>query len=284
MADVRALLRAERSARRITHPNASYTSDGKLSCNLCETLVKSEAQWQSHLHSTQHTLRSQRAQDAKDVRAVDPSVGSNKRKAETLEVDSPAAQAGKKRVRSGVDEGEEFGLKLDDGDVEDALLDVPTMAAETAPPVVDPEAPADADELEAFERDLMALEAESNANRASAIESAATISAAPMTAEQLAAQAREEASAQKGKRDQELEDEKEDASRAMQEELEEMEGLEERVKRLRERREALRKGSEAGDDGRPREIGVLEAAPDEVVGVGSDDDQDDEDEWNFGGS
>ncbi|EMC99759.1 hypothetical protein BAUCODRAFT_30165 [Baudoinia panamericana UAMH 10762] len=63
MADVRSMLRAERVSRRITHPNASYTGDGKLLCNLCETLVKSEASWQSHLHSTGHALRASRQRD-----------------------------------------------------------------------------------------------------------------------------------------------------------------------------------------------------------------------------
>ncbi|KAK5163935.1 uncharacterized protein LTR77_010330 [Saxophila tyrrhenica] len=288
MADVRSLLRAERQARRITHPNASYTTDGKLSCNLCEKLVKSEASWQSHLHSTQHTLRSQRAQDAKDVRAVDAKVVNKKRKAESLDVESPAAQ-GKKRVRSGEDDGEDVGPKVEDDIVEEEAgpesSGGPGDPAPTAPPVADNDAPADADELEAFERDLAALEAESSTNRTSALQSAANISAAPMTAEQLAAQAREEASAQKGKRDQELEDEREDANRAMAEEFEEMEGLEERVRKLRERREALRKGMDAEGEEQRAFGGGHAGTDDDAVHKENDDDQDDEEDgWNFGGS
>ena len=80
MADARALLRAERASRRITHPHASYTDAGKLLCNLCEAPVKSEAHWQSHLHSGQHNLRSQRRQDAAESRGA-----GKKRKAEMNE-------------------------------------------------------------------------------------------------------------------------------------------------------------------------------------------------------
>lgn len=281
------MLKAERAARRITHPHASYTSDGKLLCNLCETLVKSEAQWGSHLHSTQHTLRSQRAQDAKATRGED---GSKKRKAETLEVESPAAVE-KKRVRSNQVEEDEVedvagpeDVKEADGNDLEAIPPVATgQTADQPTTALDPDAPLDEAELAAFEADLAALEAESR--NQTALDAAATISAAPMTAEQLAAQAREEASEQKGKRDREIEEEREEAEVALQEEFEEMEGLEERVRRLRERREALRKGKEG--------VGVREEAGEEAVDAngggadgGSEDVEEDEeeDEWKFGGS
>ena len=115
----------------------------------------------------------------------------------------------------------------------------------------------------------------------------ATISAAPMTAEELAAQAREEQSAQRGRRDVEIEAEKEDAARLLEDEFEEMEGLEERVRRLREKREALRKGSNAASE--RAEVGAGITANGDVNGhavveADEEDEEDDFDEWAFGGS
>lgn len=299
MADARSMLRAERAVRRLTHPHASYTSDGKLLCNLCETLVKNEAHWQSHLHSTQHTLRSQRLQEAKEARPSESNGGSKKRKAETLDEEAPKI-VDKKRPRASSDGDEEEQIPGKRQQVEDSRnIDQSNgqevSASEAMPPPPRPDAPphttADDDELAAFERDLAALEAESRGPTTSALNSTATISAAPMTAEQLAAQAREEASTQRGKRDQELEDEKEDAERALEEEFDEMEELEQRVRKLREKREALRRPSESAE-GKPMVIldggtktteTVVGADRDEADDDDDDDDFDEEDEWRFGG-
>lgn len=64
-----------------------------------------------------------------------------------------------------------------------------------------------------------------------------------MTAAELAAQAREEQNAQRARRDEDMDAEKEEAARALEDEFEEMEGLDERVKKLREQREVLRSQS-----------------------------------------
>lgn len=70
------------------------------------------------------------------------------------------------------------------------------------------------------------------------------ISAAPLTAEQLAAKSEEEERAKRrAVADIELEDEKEEATRALETEFEEMEELEARVRKLKEKREAIRRGS-----------------------------------------
>jgi hypothetical protein len=107
--------------------------------------------------------------------------------------------------------------------------------------------------------------------------SGAVIEAAPMTSAQIAAQAREDQSAQRAKRDEEMEGEKEDAARALEDEFEEMEGLEERVKRLREQREALRSKSGA-------RVEVEDVAP-ANPGIEADGDSESEDEdwddWRF---
>ena len=72
------------------------------------------------------------------------------------------------------------------------------------------------------------------------LEAEPTVSANPLSAAEMAAQAREEESAPKGRRETELEDEREDASRQVQEEVSRMQELDERMKALRERRDALR--------------------------------------------
>ncbi|KAK0246954.1 hypothetical protein LTR35_017299 [Friedmanniomyces endolithicus] len=59
----------------------------------------------------------------------------------------------------------------------------------------------------------------------SALNATVTISALPVSAEQIAAQAREELSGQKGKRDVEMEEEREEAGEVLWGELEEMEGV-----------------------------------------------------------
>ncbi|KAK1082270.1 hypothetical protein LTR48_007072, partial [Friedmanniomyces endolithicus] len=127
-------------------------------------------------------------------------------------------------------------------------------------------------------------------------------------AEETAAKAREEQSAQRGKRDVEIEAEKEEAASALQDEFQEMEGLEDRLRILREKREALRatagvkvnEGAVAVDDP-AGEQGTEERArageaededdDDEDDDDGEDDDDDDEDDnendgeydgWGFG--
>ncbi|KAI7552025.1 hypothetical protein KC331_g2165 [Hortaea werneckii] len=300
MADVRSMLRAERASRRITHPNASYTSDGRLLCNLCEMMIKSEAAWQGHLHSTGHTLRLDRAREAAAARTVE-SAG-KKRKAETLDSPSPDD---KKRARSAGEEAPNADRqsteerKDREGDIAppgtapaNETRPTEVLSNGGAPPATDDAV--DEAELATFERELAAMEQPSDA--AAAIQADATISAAPLTAEELAAQAREEQSAQRGRRDAELEDEQEDAALALQEEFEEMDSLEQRLRKLREKREALGKGST--ESGKRAEVdGALKDEP--KGGGGSentadgggdenddetDDDDDDEDfdDWNFG--
>lgn len=288
MANVRSLLRAERANRRIAHPNASYSSDGKLRCNLCELPVKNEAAWSGHLHSTQHTLRSTRVQD---VAVARPDGSSKKRKAESL--DAPRSPEEKKRVKPApalqVREDDVLDKEEDEASAEAILgqheqqisiLQGDNSLAQSKP-VVEELNDVDEDEIAAFERELAALEAEQNAS-ASALNAAATISAAPITAEEIAAQAREEQSAQRGQRDAEIEGEREDAARLLEEEFEEMEGLEERVKKLRERREALRKGSVTETDAggiRPLVDDEVDDAKGEDALVGEDGEEDNDDDW-----
>ncbi|KAF1962649.1 hypothetical protein CC80DRAFT_487172 [Byssothecium circinans] len=116
---------------------------------------------------------------------------------------------------------------------------LPADSTPRAPAISDPvplDPVADA-ELDAF---MNEMDAAAVAQQNPTTYSGAVIEAAPMTAAEIAAQAREEQGEQRAKRDEEMEGEKEDAARALEEEFDEMEGLEDRVRKLREQREALR--------------------------------------------
>lgn len=91
----------------------------------------------------------------------------------------------------------------------------------------------DEDEWAAFEADIAATEAP--------VAEDAVISAPAMSAADLAARSREEESVQRKERlEAEMEGEKEDAARKLEVEFEEMEELEMRLQKLKEKREALR--------------------------------------------
>lgn len=307
MADVRSLLRNERAQRKITHPQAVYSATGTLECTVCHIPLKSDNEvWNKHLKSTQHAMRAERlrlstpkSSGPRSTREV--SNGSKKRKASNDEDDS------RKRSKSVIDVTGGFFDDPVEADnmlypsTEDAKEYIPTITTATqttqptttltSHPMPPPPAPVpptvltttiDEDEWAAFERDVATPPPESSIP---ALNSSATISAAPMTAADIAAQAREQANTQsKERREAELEGEKEDAARTLEDEFDEMEGLEARVKRLREMREALRmkkmdkvggaEGGEARDDGMIKGVEVVEREEEE-----ESDDEDEADGW-----
>lgn len=164
-----------------------------------------------------------------------------------------------------------------------AALPAPTVDAQPPPPEPEP-ATVDEDEWAAFEREVAAAPAPSSA--LAAINAAATIEAKPMTAEELAAQAKDELNKQRSRREDEMDAEKEDAVRHLEEEFDEMEELEQRVQRLRAQREALRQArgrseehAAAAAEEAPRKAAEEEDDEDE-----SDDDLDEDfDDWRFRG-
>jgi zinc finger protein 830 len=98
------------------------------------------------------------------------------------------------------------------------------------------------DEWAAFEADIAATEVP-----AATAYNESVISAPAMSAADLAAKDNEEEnSRRREKQEAELEGDKEDAARRMEDELQEIEGLEQRVKKLKDMREALRGKSKAG--------------------------------------
>lgn len=234
------------------------------------------------MHSTGHTLRLSRAQDAARRSVETEAASSRKRKAENpVEREDEEADDGK-RVR--------FADVKGSGD---AQVGVENVAPEIE--VAQPAGYVDFDaQLAALDADLAQMEREAQYE-------SATISAPALTAEEIAAQAREEISAQRGRRDVEIADEKEEAVARLQEEFAEMEELEERVQRLRERRERLRKGvtgvavgngdgadvvlQDRGDPDSASGDSKLSRTDPESGGDAQDDDEEDEedpDEWAFG--
>lgn len=156
-------------------------------------------------------------------------------------------------------------------------------------------------ELAALDRDLALMDAATIANNT--VQAAPAVSAPPITAAELAVQARIDQSEQRGRKEIELEAEREDAARALEDEFDAMDGLEERAKRLRERREALRKANSAGqrEESEASATGLVPLTsqadvprtiiPGTNAGMVEDDENEDEDEddddddfadWNFG--
>jgi zinc finger protein 830 len=118
-----------------------------------------------------------------------------------------------------------------------------SLPSRPSPPHPTPVASVDEEEWAAFVRDVATPPPPPLGSASTLLGSAATIIAAPLSAAEIAAQAREEAELQQTKADEvDAEADKEDAERRLEEEFEEMAGLEERVRVLKQKREALRKG------------------------------------------
>ena len=263
MADVRSLLRNERAQRRINHPQAHYSATGTLECTVCHIPIKSEAEvWNKHIKTPQHAMRAERLRISTSKPPERPTTwevsnGSKKRKASEGEGDS------RKRTKPILDSPGSFFDDINETSKDASTEDVQATSdapIKTTPPtttlpshtVSAPPVPSqiDEDEWAAFERDVATPPPDTGLP--SALTAEATITAAPITAAELAAQSKEAANIQsKERREAEIEGEKEDAARALEEEFDEMEGLEERVRRLREMREELRR-----KQAREREEGV----------------------------
>jgi hypothetical protein len=223
--------------------------------------------------------QAQKPQKASAAPAAAPS--SKKRKAADEET------AERKRTRTEEEAGVPAGF-FDAGaeDVsEEGTVELPTTTQEGAPTADAPiaelstpkVAPLDANaeaELDAFMNEMAK---EPPPRPAATYASGAVIEAKPMTAAEISAQAREDQGAQRARKDEEMEGEKEDAARALEDEFDEMEGLEERVKRLREQREALR----AKRGHMPNTDVIAPTAPLAEEDGGSESDDEDWDDWRF---
>lgn len=328
MADVRALLAAERQSRRITHPHLSYTKSGILLCNVCNLNVKSEALWEGHLRSANHrknvlasqettTKPQKRKIEDLDLPQEDPyETGRDGRKkkpkSRTVTLAS-VTDAEPEEVEAQVLPPLEPTVQPDNSELPPASSLVPNSSSkpdlppqslqatddiqQQPQPQAQTQQEVDEDEWAAFEREVapLAVAQEPMAQTLANYEGA-TITAAPMSAAQIAQQADED---KRRRLDTEAEDEKEDEGRRLEEEFDVMEEMEERVRKLREKREALRnialakEGSALAQDQEQPVSTALEAkpAPDESTNLlpdenhdhnddnDDDDDDDDEDDW-----
>lgn len=286
MADVRSMLKNERAARKIQHKHASYAT-GTLLCTICRLQLKSETLWEGHLRSAGHIMRLQKFEESEQAPPSAAESGSNieenkkKRKAsedeDTIRKRAKAANGSPEEISdtatSAVPETRPI-KPLKNGIQIPSRPATPLKSAEAKPkpPTVDEE------EWAAFEADIAATAAP-----AATAHDEGVISAPAMSAAELAAKNKEEENRRKReKQEAELEGDKEDAARRMEKELEEIEGLEQRVKKLKEMREALRQKSKAGLTERLAGPSLDEDLPNDQGSVDDDEDDDDDEEDDDG--
>jgi len=289
MADIRSLLRNEQASRRITHPNLSYTKSGLPNCLVCNLTIKSETLWEGHLRSPNHKKNLLKTQNG-GLEDVNGTV-SKKRK-----ISDERDDLRKKKRSTGVEQ-EDIRKDGVQGPEEEQKPPTDNRPNDVAGPAIpddepssSPAAPAlpvessvpaqpqvDEDEWAAFEREVAPL-AHQNPPAQSTDYSSATIFAAPVSAAELAAQTNAE---RQQRRDAEVEDEKAEEETRLVEEFEVMEGLEERVKRLKEKREALRMGAGPMEDGPGEQDAEGKQKPPDRDDDDDEDDSDEVDEWGF---
>lgn len=281
MADIRALLNRERTARRIQHEHASYSTTGTLLCTVCHLQLKSETLWDGHLRSAGHITQARKLEGKLVESNVTSSNGTNKkRKASSDEEEEIGTLRKRAKPAKGLPEGF-FDQKSATPNENPAIpsptneIQIPSRPATPSKPVEEnPTRPeVNEDEWAAFEADIATAEAAEN------IDDAAVISAPAMSATELAAKDREEENKRRRERQEaEQEGDKEDAVRKLEDEFEEMEGLEQRVRKLQEKREALRAQKNVPGP-------LVPPAKSSLEEEGPDDDEDEEDDWgNFGRS
>ena len=212
---------------------------------------------------------------------------SNNRQPHVHNVQPPSAQATEEEEGLENTEEETAGPELppEQGPEEEPVDAGPEPEAPDTRKTQETSQAIDEDEWAAFERDVAAPSRVPQAP--AAVSAQATISAAPISAEQLAAQQQNEKDMAARARETEAEGEREDAARFMEDEFDEMEQLEERVRRLKQKREELRKKRSA-DEMNPQK-GEPAPEPEEPqagAGTHSDDEEDDDedddwDNWRF---
>ncbi|OQD73877.1 hypothetical protein PENDEC_c013G04852 [Penicillium decumbens] len=248
MADVRSLLRNELASRKGTSPNTAGNRVSKK-----RKVDSGEGMMRKKLRSTDLEA----VQAAASVQGTEPSAE------DTAEHD----------VSEPIDEDDMTGSgqPLDENQrvAAPAAQQIPSAPQEAAGAV-------DEDEWAAFEREVAAPARMPHAPAAIAAE--ATISAAPVSNEELAAQQEREKASTGRTREAELEGEREDAARFMEEEFDEMDQLEERVRRLKHMREELRQ--KRAEDQTRHISTVAEQQPAGTAESDSDDDEDEDEDWD----
>ncbi|KAK2867921.1 hypothetical protein FQN49_003346, partial [Arthroderma sp. PD_2] len=143
----------------------------------------------------------------------------------------------------------------------------------------------DEDEWAAFEREVAQPSRQQPAftRQGGTLNNNATISAAPVSAAELESRERQDREAVAKNREAALLGDREDATRSLEEEFDEMEELDQRVQRLKQMRDEIRRKREAGE----RALAGVEADPpndktsaDEQVEAEDDEDEDDGEGWD----
>ena len=282
--DARSLLQSERNACKIKHPHASYTSAGQLLCNVCDGFVKSNNLWEPHLRSEQHISRLKQTRHARATAGEQERAVNRKRKAE--DGDLPESKRSRNDEAAESEQDSTVALLSRDAGKSAKNVDGNESGQDgtgQAPEIDQPEQGVDEYEWDAFERDMAELEnSQPEQSTVPALAAVPTIEAAPLSAAELAAQAREEQSAQKGRRETEIEEEKAEASTQMDEEMSRMAQLDEKMKSLRQRREAIRRAQNAES----KESAEGRRANDSNSEAGEESLEENVDEWGglFGGA
>ncbi|OQE15647.1 hypothetical protein PENSTE_c027G08423 [Penicillium steckii] len=254
MADVRSLLRNELASRKGSSPNTAGNRISK----------------KRKVDNGDGVMRKKlRATDLETVEAA----------ANAQNAESPSAEgSASDEVLEPFEEGDEVdtaGPEPPNESSQDILSSAKQSTTETALPTQTSE-PVDEDEWAAFEREVAAPTRMPQAP--AAVTAEATISAAPVTTEELAAQQERDAAPTANAREAEMEGEREDAARLLEEEFDEMDQLEERVRKLKHMREELRE-KRARDEARDHPMVTDEQREPEESD--SDEDDDDWDDWRF---
>lgn len=244
MADVRALLRDELAARRDTEEGSTSAARG----------------------SKKRKLDSEQAEIRKRQRPTDsPSPPGDKkdRDDEPLVADAVAEPPVTEDIVNQTSD-------LSEG------VQTPAERLETEPE------PVDDDEWAAFEREVVAPSRVPTA-AAAALSTNATISAAPVSASELAERERQEGESRSTAQETRILGEREDATRHLEEEFDEMEELEEKVRRLKKKRDEIRRHkdestADAGNDSMAMETGQTMAAT--LTQEESDEESEPDDDWD----
>ncbi|KAJ5495911.1 hypothetical protein N7539_001027 [Penicillium diatomitis] len=213
MADVRSLLRNELASRKgASQPNTTGNRVSKK-----RKVDHSDGVMHKKLRST-------------DLESVQAAVNVQAR------ASNPDVTVGEDIIER-VDEDEPIGPEPPSQPEEDVSMTMRTEFPADSAREVSSQA-VDEDEWAAFEREVVAPTKTSNVP--AVVSAQATIVAAPVTTEELAMQQQSERISSTRSREAELAGEREDAARFLEEEFDEMDQLEERVRRLKQRREELR--------------------------------------------
>lgn len=223
MADVRSLLRNELAARQRASPTGSS--------GMRVTKKRKVADTDTFVRKKLRSVEAQIDQTTSEPEPIEPSASgvspAGSTPVETVDDDA----AGPELPPSAG--GEEMQSTQLDSEPLDTRLTTSTAISEQPQNIINE------DEWAAFERDVVA--ATRVPEPLAALAAAPTISAVPVSAEELAAQKQQqEKQSLTRTRETEAQGEREDAARFLEDEFDEMEQLEERVRRLKNMREALR--------------------------------------------